>query len=93
MVDSKTMTFTGPMLVYFNRHGAAPRVWCVSAITGWELCVTDVVISGCVVTTVYAPKATPDEDDGIPSAYLSVTGVLTVDSHGRALISPPKDLG
>lgn len=33
------ITFTGPMRLYFNRHGAAPLVWCVAA-DGWELAVT-----------------------------------------------------
>jgi hypothetical protein len=66
----------GRFRVYFNRHGAAPLVWCV-ATDHWELAVAAVDIRAPVLT-VYIPKATPDHEDGRPSAWLEVTGALHV---------------
>ena len=70
------MTATGRFRLHFNRHGAAPLVWCV-ATDGWELAVSSVVVMA-PLRTVYRPKETPDDDDGKPSAWLEVDGVLTV---------------
>lgn len=70
------MKATGKFRVYFNRHGAAPLVWCVAA-DGWELAVAVVAIDALVVTT-YQPKPTPDDEDGKPSAWLEVEGELEV---------------
>lgn len=68
--------FTGRFRVYFNHHAAAPLMWCV-ATDAWELAVRAVAIDA-PITTVYKPKATPDHEDGRPSAWLEVDGVLVV---------------
>lgn len=70
------MTFVGKMRLHFNRHGAAPLVWCI-ATEGWELAVSEIE---CMVPTrtVYRSKATPDDEDGRPSAWLECEGVLMV---------------
>lgn len=70
------MTYTGRMKVHFNRHGAAPLVWCVAA-EGWEMAVSHVVVNA-PMRTVYEPKETPDDEDGRPSAWLEVCGTLHV---------------
>jgi hypothetical protein len=80
----------GTFRVHFNRHGAAPLVWCV-ATDEWELAIASIAIDGAEIRTVYQPKTTPDDEDGKPSAWLEVTGVLTV-VGGEARItrsSPP----
>lgn len=79
----------GTFRVYFNRHGAAPLVWCVAPVllgdhAGWELAVASVSIR-TLVGTVHQPKATPDDEDGRPSAWIVATGVLTV-RDGDAVI-------
>lgn len=76
----------GRFRIYFNRHGADGRAWCVAAESGaWELAVKSwsavVPIASC-----YAPKATPDDEDGRPSAWIAVEGVLTVSESGHATI-------
>lgn len=72
-------SFTGAFRVYFNRHQAAPLVWCVAS-EDWELAVAAVAIEA-PVSTIYKPKATPDEEDGRPSAWLEVTGTLTIEGR------------
>lgn len=84
------ITFTGPMRLYFNRHGAAPLVWCVAA-DGWELAVTRLDVR-VPILSCYAPKATADDDDGKPSAWFAVDGVLVVQSDGRAIIKRTEDV-
>lgn len=54
--------------LHFNRHGAAPLVWNV-ATPELEIAVKGFT-SGLPVVTVYAPKTTPDDEDGKPSAWL-----------------------
>lgn len=77
----------GRFRVHFNRAGAAPLVWCVASIDGqWEIAVREVTINGHA-RTVYAPKSTSDDEDGKPSAWISVDGRLDVLVDGRALIS------
>jgi hypothetical protein len=76
-LTAPAMTCAGTFRVHFNRHGAAPLVWCV-ATDEWELAIASIVITGAEIRTVYKPKATPDDEDGKPSAWLEVTGVLTV---------------
>jgi len=68
--------FTGTFRVHFNRHGAAPLVWSV-ATDDWELAVSEVEIHG-QARTVYRPKATPDDEDGKPSAWIEATGGLAI---------------
>ena len=70
------MIATGTFRVYFNRHGAAPLVWCV-ATDDFEIAVPAVFINA-PISTVYRPKATPDDEDGKPSAWLEVSGTLTI---------------
>ncbi len=73
----QSFSLAGVFRVYFNRHQAAPLVWCIRCHL-LEIAVAHVVINA-PTETVYQPKATPDDEDGLPSAWLEVTGVLTVD--------------
>lgn len=84
---------SGTFRVYFNRHGAAPLLWCVApspntnagAWPRWEIAVRLVSFaSGC--STGYSGKATPDDEDGRPSAWLEGCGTLTIDETGHAVI-------
>jgi hypothetical protein len=73
------LAIAGTFRVYFNRHQAAPLVWCI-ATDHLEIAVAEVVITSTFgVRTVYQPKATPDDEDGKPSAWLVVDGVLRID--------------
>lgn len=84
----QAFSLAGRFRVYFNRHQAAPLVWCI-ALEGpggpgpgvaFEVAVAEVVITSTFgARTVYRPKATPDDEDGMPSAWLEVDGVLRVD--------------
>ncbi len=84
------MTYTGHFRVYFNRSNAKGREWCVASVIGryapsigWELALGSVCIDGVRVTTRYEPKATPDDEDGMPSAWIECEGTLTVyGGHG-----------
>ena len=82
------MTTTGTFRLHFNRHNAAPLVWCV-ATDDWELSVKSVTVLADELRTVYRPKATADEDDGQPSAWLEVTGVLVVRDGNATIRSMP----
>jgi hypothetical protein len=85
----QAFALAGSWRVYFNRHGAADRPWCVAPDAGgWEVAVTSVGIS-TVAETVYRPKATPDDEDGRPSAWIAVDGQLTVLVSGHASIGAP----
>lgn len=66
----------GLFRIYFNRHGAAPLVWCV-ATDDFELAVSDLEIAA-PVRARYVPKQTPDDEDGKPSAWLECSGTLTL---------------
>lgn len=82
-----SVSFVGAFRVYFNRHGAAPLMWCISPLLGnWELAVQRIAIDGVCARTIYAPKETPDEDDGKPSAWIEATGLLTLHDDGSATI-------
>ncbi len=78
------MTETGTWLVYFNRHQAAPLVWCcaLAGYTGGPFAVLEIAVADVLINapcrTVYAPKSTPDDEDGKPSAWIEVDGVLTI---------------
>jgi hypothetical protein len=78
----------GTFRLHFNRHGAAPLVWCVAVADQWEIAVRGFT-STVPLETVYEPKATPDHDDGKPSAWLRVHGQLTV-RGGWAHIAAPE---
>lgn len=87
--EERRMVVHGKFRVYFNRHGAEPLMWCVAPDAGgWELAVRDIGIS-THAETVYRKKETPDEDDGRPSAWFAVEGVLTVNAAGFATIGSP----
>lgn len=83
------LSLFGKWRVYFNRHGAEPLMWCVSPDDGgWEMAVRDVQLAASA-ETVYRKKSTPDEEDGRPSAWFSVEGVLTISAAGFAVIGQP----
>jgi len=85
----QAFALTGRWRVYFNRHGAADRPWCVAPEAGgWEVAVRSVGIS-TVAETVYQPKAVPDDEDGRPSAWIAVDGYLTIHMSGHASIGAP----
>lgn len=54
--------------LHFNKHGAAPVVWCVSTLH-FEIAVKG-FRTWVPLETVYSPKDTPDDEDGKPSAWL-----------------------
>lgn len=83
------MAHRGTFRVHFNRHGAAPLVWCV-ATDEWELAIASVTVDGVELRTVYRPKATPDDEDGKPSAWLEVTGVLTIAGAEARITRSPR---
>lgn len=86
-VQRDLIVVTGYWRVYFNKHGAEPLMWCISPDEGdWEIAVRDVQMTATAVT-VYRPKPLQDDDDGKPSAWLFVTGTLTVNSSGFAVIA------
>ena len=70
------MTASGTVRLHFNRAAAAPIVWSVSTHE-WSLDVSAIVVRG-LMRSVYKPKDTADEDDGKPSAWFEVTGLLVV---------------
>lgn len=87
------MTHTGALRVYFNRLSAEPMMWCVSPDSTddgtWEIAVRAVRLGpGLIADTVWRPKATPDDEDGRPSAWLAVTGTLAIHADGTATITP-----
>jgi len=89
MAETSMYVRSGTWRVYFNRHGAVGKPWCVAPDAGgWELAVGSVGISA-PAETVYRPKTTPDEDDGCPSAWIAVEGQLTVYASGHASIGAP----
>lgn len=83
------MQYRGALRVYFNRDGAAPMVWCVSPEdAAWELAVQRVTLEGGAdATTAYQPKATPDDEDGRPSAWIAAHGHLRVYADGTATVT------
>lgn len=89
------MKATGTFRLSFNRAGAAPRVWSVALVEGddvlWELAVPAFGCDGVQLHTVYRPKATPDDEDGKPSAWLECAGELEVLADGSAVIRATDD--
>lgn len=71
--ESADIHFTAKVRLHFNRHTAAPLVWCV-ATDDFEIAVRGFVVQGALVETVYSPKETPDDEDGKPTAWLSTIG-------------------
>jgi hypothetical protein len=79
-----SLVATGSWRVYFHRLNPDGLPWCVSPDSGaWEIAVRNVVI-GASSTAVYRPKERPDDEDGRPSAWIAVTGTLTVCEDGLA---------
>jgi len=70
------LVLRGTFRVYFNRHQAAPLVWCIGT-DSFEIAVASLAIDA-PVAMVYKPKPTSDDEDGKPSAWLEVTGVLVI---------------
>ena len=80
----------GTWRVYYNSAAAFPLSWCVAPDVdddGWELAVASVSITA-PAETVCELKATPDDEDGKPSAWFRVVGRLVVDLAGHATIEP-----
>lgn len=72
------VTYTGLMRIYFNRHQAAPLVWCIMPDSeDWELAVAAVHFEGISVCSIYTPKETDDAEDGKPSGWFQCYGTLT----------------
>jgi hypothetical protein len=73
----------------FNKHSDRPRVWSIWSSAGTvEFCVTGIETIGVRVVTVFKPKEVPDDDDGIPSAWIECTGKLFIcPKSGHAVIS------
>ena len=82
-----TLGFHGTFRIHFNRHGAAPLVWCV-ATDDFEIAVAHLTIEA-PLRAVYRPKATPDDEDGRPSAWLETTGCLSLATDGHVRIYTP----
>lgn len=87
------MVIRGRFRLSFNRNGAAPLVWSVCPLDSdgvplAELAVRRVTLERVIVETCYAPKETPDDDDGVPSAYLVCHGTLQLFGDGSVIISP-----
>lgn len=82
--EEQELKTRGSFRIYFNRHQAAPLVWCIAG-EHFELAVAELVIDA-PVTAVYQPKATPDDEDGRPSAWLEVSGALALEGK-RAFIT------
>ena len=80
------ITYTGPMIVYFNRHSDAPRVWCVAdPERNWELQVKSVIINAPIETHYAGPLQQPNHE-GPPSAIMKLSGALVVSNEGHATI-------
>lgn len=79
---------TGRFRLHYNRASAAPLVWCV-ATDDFELAVKSIT---CTVPmrSVFHVKATPDDEDGKPSAWFEVEGELVV-KDGNATIARRRD--
>jgi hypothetical protein len=68
----------GKFRLYFNRHGAAPLVWCVSCPDGaWVIAVKGYCISS-ELWSAYTLKHTPGDEGGKPSAWLETIGQLEI---------------
>lgn len=78
--------------LHFNRHGAAPLVWCLST-DNFEIAIKGFRVYNVVIKTVYRPKATPDDEDGKPSAWMApahnLKVLVTIDESGWADLQRP----
>ncbi len=72
------MIFDGRFRISFNRAGAAPLVWSIAPVTGeWDIAVAHVT-SRAEIQSRFSPKSTPDDEDGMPSAWFEVQGRLEI---------------
>lgn len=82
------LSYTGRMMLYYNHHNEAPRVWCIRA-GEWELCVVTINATGVDMESKYQRAAPPGErDEWRPSAWFECHGQLTVSPEGHAIITP-----
>lgn len=86
----QSLTIAGRFRVYFAAHQYAPLVWSIATTgggaarwgddaMGFEIAVAELEITSGKVRTMYRPKATPDHEDGMPSAWIEVDGTLHLD--------------
>lgn len=81
------VNISGSWRVYFHRLNPDGLPWCVAPDAGgWEIAVRNVAID-VPCRAAYYPKAMPDDEDGRPSAWIAVTGTLTVSEDGMARIA------
>lgn len=82
------MKTQGKFRCYYNRHGAAPLMFCIAPVVGaWEIAIQTVDIK-VPSRLVYRAKATDDDDDGKPSAWVECEGELEVFESGYARVGP-----
>lgn len=89
----RQVRLTGLFRLSYNRAGAAPLIWSIAPLDKDGVPIVDIAVAGfsidgARVASVYQPKATPDDEDGKPSAYLVVEGTLTIDASGVGAIRP-----
>lgn len=85
---SAVLTYTGPFLVYFNRHLDFPRVWCIAnPRTGWEVNVTALHLDVQLFSR-YEKREVKADHSGPPAAWFEGVGTVTVDANGIARIYP-----
>ncbi len=83
------MEYVGAVRLYFNRLSAEPMMWCVSPEdAAWEIVVQRVSLeAGAAAVTVWRQKATPDDEDGRPSAWIAAHGRLRIYADGTATVT------
>ncbi len=86
-----TLIYSGPFMVYFNRHTTDGRVWCVGIDRGPEIAVTKVELHGLEMWTVYEPIVKSERDHtGPPSAWFAADGeVRFIGSEAHCYPLPP----
>ncbi len=83
------MNFTAKVRLHFNRHGAAPLVWCI-ATDDFEIAVRGIAVEVPVATVYVLNKTVADDEDGKPSAWIETAGEARITiAHGYALLQEP----
>lgn len=78
---------------YFNRHQAAPLVWCVAA-EGIKACRIEFEVAVAVVVchspmqSCYCVDEPASDETGKPVAWFEAYGTLTLGDDGQATIRP-----
>lgn len=88
--NPRAFAIAGRFRLYFNSHAYAPLVWSIMVMDGETITLefsVHAVSIDAPTKAVYRPKATPDSEDGMPSAFLDIDGVLRVDQLGQAIIA------